>query len=282
MEGSTSMSDGDPYGRRGSRQPNDPNVPQSWSDEPAADPYETPPPRAPRRTTGSVNQPQSAPVYNDPNRYPPQSQSRRETDPYAQQPQQGDFDWSQTDPQGAQWPDRPYADPRTGNQLTPQQQRRTSGGYPYPDDDGAEEIDDWENEQYRRGRGGRPSLPRISARPHMPVAVSAALAGQDSRLMLVVAGSLLSLAAMAAVTANRVGDMSAWFPLHIDASGVADKWGSPTTLWRLPLGLAMLTIMNVASSLMLGARDRNLSWILIGSLPLLHLIGWIALIMIGW
>jgi hypothetical protein len=44
----------------------------------------------------------------------------------------------------------------------------------------------------------------------------------------------------------------------------------------------MLTIMNVASSILLGARDRNLSWILIGSLPLIHLIGWIALIMIGW
>jgi hypothetical protein len=116
----------------------------------------------------------------------------------------------------------------------------------------------------------------------MPVAVSAALAGQDSRLLIVAAGSLLSLAAMAAVTANRVGAMDAWFPLHIDASGVADKWGSPSTLWRLPLGLAMLTIMNVASSILLGARDRNLSWILIGSLPLIHLIGWIALIMIGW
>ena len=58
--------------------------------------------------------------------------------------------------------------------------------------------------------------------------------------------------------------------------------GADRTLWRLPLGLAMLTIMNVASSLLLGARDRNLSWILIGSLPLIHLIGWIALIMIGW
>ena len=279
------MSDGDPYGRKGSRQPNDPNVPQSWSDEPVDDPYESPPPRDPRRSTGGSNQPQSAPVYNDPNRYPPQSPPRRGADPYAQQPQQGDYDWSQNDPQGAQWPDRPYADPRVGSPAQPQQpQRRAPGGYPYPDDDGGEEIDDWENEQYRRGRSGRPSLPKISApRPHMPVAVSAALAGQDSRLLLVVAGSLLSLAAMAAVTANRVGAMDgAWFPLHIDASGVADMWGSPSTLWRLPLGLAMLTIMNVASSLILGARDRNLSWILIGSLPLIHLIGWIALIMIGW
>ena len=79
----------------------------------------------------------------------------------------------------------------------------------------------------------------------MPAAVTAALAGQDSRLLLVAAGSLLSLAAMAAVTANRVGAMNAWFPLHIYEPGVADKSGSPATLWRLPLGLAMLTIMNV-------------------------------------
>jgi hypothetical protein len=266
------MSDGDPYGRRSGRQPNDPNVPQSWSDEPAVDPYETPPPRDPRRSSSGGNQPQSAPAYNDPNRYPPQ-----------QQPQQGEYGWSQADQQGAQWPERPYAEPGAGNQPAQQQQRRAPSGYPYPDEDGGEEIDDWENEQYRRGRGNRPSLPKINAhRPHMPVAISAALAGQDSRLLLVAAGSLLSLAAMAAVTANRVGAMNAWFPLHIDASGVADKWGSPATLWRLPLGLAMLTIMNVASSFLLGARDRNLSWILIGSLPLIHLIGWIALIMIGW
>jgi len=276
------MSDGDPYGRRSSRHPNDPNVPQSWSDEPAVDPYETPPPRNARRSTSGGSPPQPTPDYSDPNRYPPQSQPRR-GDPDAQQPQQGDYNWPQADQQGAQWPERPYADQGAGNQPPQQQRRRAPGGYPYPDEDGGEEIDDWENEQYRRGRGGRPSLPRISApRPHMPVAVSAALAGQDSRLLLVIAGSLLSLAAMAAVTANRVGAMNAWFPLHIDASGVADKWGSPSTLWRLPLGLAMLTIMNVASSFLLGARDRNLSWILIGSLPLIHLIGWIALIMIGW
>lgn len=116
----------------------------------------------------------------------------------------------------------------------------------------------------------------------MPEAVSAVLAGQDARLLLIAAGSLLSLAAMAAVTANRVNAMDAWFPLHIDASGIADMWGSPSTLWRLPLGLAMLTIMNVMASLILGVRDRNLSWVFIGSLPLVHLIGWIALIMIGW
>jgi hypothetical protein len=44
----------------------------------------------------------------------------------------------------------------------------------------------------------------------------------------------------------------------------------------------MLTVMNIASAIVLGLREQRLAWILIGSLPLIHVIAWIALILIGW
>lgn len=272
------MSDGDPYNRRSNRQPNDQGQAPSWADEPDyGAPYGAPSPAQPSRKPSPRSGASQPPAgdYVDPARYP-QQPPRRESDPYGGS--QGGYDWPESG--GAQWPERPYADPRAAGQQPayppPQSQRRPPAEYEY------EDIDDWENEQYRKGRT-RPSMPKISApRLHMPESVSAAVAGQDSRLLIIAAGALLSLAAMAAVTANRVSAMDGWFPLHIDAYGAADWWGSPSTLWRLPLGLAMLTIMNVTASLIVGARDRHVAWVLIGSLPLIHLIGWIALIMIGW
>jgi ABC-type antimicrobial peptide transport system permease subunit len=116
----------------------------------------------------------------------------------------------------------------------------------------------------------------------VPPALSAAIANQDSRLLLIIAGAALSLAAMAAITATRVDALDAWFPLHIDASGDTTRWGSESALWRLPFGVAMLTLMNVISAFLLGLRDRRVAWLFIGSLPLIHILGWIALILIAW
>jgi hypothetical protein len=79
-----------------------------------------------------------------------------------------------------------------------------------------------------------------------------------------------------------VDALPGWFPLHIDASGETTRWGSESALWRLPFGLAMLTLMNVAAAFLLGLRDHRVAWLFIGSLPLIHILGWIALILIAW
>ena len=172
------MPAGHQYNRRSNRQPNDQGQQPDWVDEPDyGDPYGAPPPaqssRKPAPRSGAPQQQGGG--YNDPARYP-QQPTRREPDPYDSS--QGGYDWPESG--GAQWPDRPYADPRNAGQQPAyppqqsqqQQQRRPPAAYDYGD----EEIDDWENEQYRKGRS-RPSMPKISApKLQMPESVSAAMA----------------------------------------------------------------------------------------------------------
>lgn len=277
------MTDGDPFGRRGGRRPDDREYSQPWNDEGALeDPYSDPMPPDTRRTRSSrdprgeqQHEPQQPYPYRQPEpRYPGEEQ---------------DSSWGRGSGGGQQqaWPDRPYANPqgqpRRSAQQDPYAQQR---GYDYDDQDAIDDVDEWAEQQrgarrrevVQRPRAPRPSLPR----PSVPPALTAAFAGQDSRLLLTAAGSILSLAVMAILTFNRVDALPGWFPLHIDASGEATKWGTDSALWRLPFGLAMLTVMNIASAVILGLREQRIAWILIGSLPLIHVIAWIALILIGW
>jgi hypothetical protein len=115
----------------------------------------------------------------------------------------------------------------------------------------------------------------------VPSGLSSAVAGQDARLMLIMLGSVLSLLAMVAVTALRT-DSVGWFPLHINAAGEATKWGSESALWRLPFTVGIITVMNLLVGFVLGLRDRKLTWLMVVSLPALHVLGWIALILIAW
>jgi hypothetical protein len=272
------MTDGDPFGRRSGRKPEDRGHSQSsWDDEGIVDdPYDYPPVRDPRRSA-EQRQPAADP-YAPQGQYPPYRQ-----DPNAYPPAQQPADWDAQ--QGAAWPERPYAAPQqrrsSRRQPDPYQQRPD---YEYGDQEAQDDLAGWEEQRpggrraVRAPRAARPSLPR----PSVPPALTAAIAGQDSRLLLVIAGAALSLAAMAAMTATRVDALPGWFPLHIDASGETTRWGSESALWRLPFGLAMLTLMNVAAAFLLGLRDHRVAWLFIGSLPLIHILGWIALILIAW
>lgn len=273
------MTDGDPFGRRGGRRPDDREYSQPWNDEGALDdPYGESLPPQPRRSRSQRPQRAGEQQYE-----PQQPNPYRQSEPrYPGEEQDQSWDWTG---QQQPWPDRPYANPqqpRAGQQDPYARQ----GAYDYDDQDAIGEVDEWAEQQrgarrrepVRRQRAPRQPLPR----PSMPPALSAALAGQDSRLLLIAAGSILSLAIMAIVTFTRVDALSGWFPMHIDASGEATRWGTDTALWRLPLGLAVLTVMNIASAVVLGLREQRIAWILIGSLPLIHVVAWIALILIGW
>ncbi|MGH2548864.1 MAG: hypothetical protein ACRDHN_05710 [Thermomicrobiales bacterium] len=274
------MTDGDPFGRRGGRRPEDRDYSQPWNDEGALDdPYSDPTPPDTRRAR-SARQPRG----NDPQQQPYPYRQQDQRYPGDEQDPNWERGGSQQQPA---WPDRPYA-----NQ--PQQRPQPQGQYAqqpqyddYDERDGANGVGEWEERQRepRRGRDAeqRPRVPRQPLpRPSIPPALSAAIAGQDSRLLLIVAGSFISLVLMAIVTFTRVDAMNGWFPLHIDASGAATKWGNDGALWRLPFGLAILTVMNIASAFVLSLREQRIVWILIGSLPLIHVVAWIALILIGW
>lgn len=274
------MTDGDPFGRRSGRRPDDHEYSQPWNDEGALDdPYSDPLPPETRRGRSQRPQRGGEPQYESQQPYP-----YRQPEPRYPGEEQ-DPSWGRGEQQQQPWPDRPYANPpqqRVGQQDPYGRQR----SYDYEEQEMITEVDEWADRQggvRRRVAEQRPRAPRRPLpRPTMPPALSAAVAGQDSRLLLIAAGSILSLAIMAIVTVTRVDAISGWFPMHLDASGEVTSWGTDTALWRLPFGLAVLTVMNIASAVVLGLREQRIAWILIGSLPLIHVIAWIALILIGW
>jgi hypothetical protein len=290
------MTDRDPYGRRRTPDERDYQSP-GWEDEAAgSDPYDyQQPPRDSRRSPepasrqpGSSNDP-FLPA-NDPyasNRY------RQPEPPYGQPTDRPGWD----DQPQPTWPDRPYA---PGGRRAPQQQEIADPyGQSIPpqrrppayDDDDYGQPDDlavWEEEQ-RRGQRRPQRPPRqefeddYRRRPSftMPTGLSNAVGGQDSRLLLIIIGSVLSLFAMVAVTALRT-DSVGWFPIHINAAGEPTNWGSESALWRLPFTVGVMTIMNLIAGFVLGLRDRKLTWLMVVALPVLHIVAWIALILIAW
>lgn len=287
------MTDRDPYGRRRTPDERDYQSP-AWEDEVAeSDPYEYQPQRDPRhapeppqRETGGSGDP-FLPA-NDPYA---SSRYRQSEPPYRQPAERGEWD----DQQQPAWPDRPYA---PGGRRAPQQDvndpygapppQRRQPVYDYDEYGQPTEIDEWEEEQ-RRGprRPQRRPRPEFSddyrRRPSfsVPSGLSAAVAGQDSRLLLIILGAVLSLFAMIATVALRT-DVVGWFPLHINAAGSPTTWGSESALWRLPFTVGIITIMNLVAGFVLGLRDRKLTWLMVVSLPALHVLAWIALILIAW
>lgn len=281
------MTDRDPYGRR--RIPDDRDYQNpDWEDEAAvSDPYDVqsqPEPRrqAPAQGRRSVNP-------NDP--FLPAN------DPYAggyrqpTQPQYGGGEQRDWDEQPV-WPDRPFA-PGEQQRRAPardpygNQPPRDQPPYDYDEYGQPDELGVWEEEQRRGRRPQRAPRPEYEddyrRRPTLtvPSGLSNAVAGQDSRILVIVLAAILSVFAMIAVTALRT-DSVGWFPLHINAAGEATEWGSESALWRLPFTVGMITIMNLIAGFVLGLRDRKLTWLMVVSLPALHLLGWIALILIAW
>jgi hypothetical protein len=287
------MTDRDPYGRRRTPDDRDYQTPDWEDDASGNDPYDYQRARDPRRSPEQGGRSAGNPndLYlpaNDP--YASSSHRQPTTPPYSQPDDRGN--WSNQ----TSWPDRPYApgggrnpqreiqDPYA-EQPAPQQRRQPT--YDYDEYGQAEELDGWEEEQRRSRRPQRP--PRADyeedyrRRPSItvPAGLTNAIAGQDRRLLAIVLGTILSLIAMVAVVALRA-DAVGWFPLHINAAGEATKWGSESALWRLPFTVGMITVMNLFAGFVLGMRDRKLSWLMIVSLPALHVLGWIALILIAW
>lgn len=285
------MTDRDPYGRR--RTPDDRDYQsQNWEEEVAeSDPYDYQPPRDRRRPADQPGRQQGG--SNDP--FLPA------TDPYASNayrqpnPPYASSERGEWEEQPA-WPERPYAStPRSSPQTplsdpyaAPLPPTPRQSGYDYDPYSQQDDVAVWEEEQ-RRGsrRPPRPASPPYEEdyrrRPNLavPAGVSSAISGVDSRLLLIMIGAVLSLFAMIAVVAVRADTVGS-FPLHINAAGETTKWGSEGALWRLPFSVTMVTLMNLIAGFALGLRDRKMTWLMIVSLPVLHLLGWIALFLIAW
>jgi hypothetical protein len=182
----------------------------------------------------------------------------------------------------------------------PQSRQPTQYEVPLEEDWGYEEA--WETEQVpygeeyldeydyvpaprRRSRsGGRArGRPRPAPRPpSMPPALAAALAAQDRSVFYFVGAAGVSILLMSLVLMARVGDLPDTVPIHLDAAGSPDLWGTPSTLWRIVLAATMITFMNTIAAWFLSPRDPFIGRFLVGMSLLAHVLAWIALILLLW
>lgn len=110
----------------------------------------------------------------------------------------------------------------------------------------------------------------------------AAAAPQTRFIASVIGIDLLSVVLMAATVAGRTSSMPDWFPIHLNAEGAPDLWGTPASLWRIPLMAVMLTLMACAFAWFTSRRDPFAARFAIGATILLQLLCWIALINLAW
>jgi hypothetical protein len=136
----------------------------------------------------------------------------------------------------------------------------------------------------RSGGGGRArGRPRPAPRPpSMPPALVAALAAQDRTVLFFIGAAGVSILFMSLLLMARVGDLPDMLPIHLDAAGSPDLWGTPSTLWRIVLAATMITLMNSIAAWFLSPRDPFVGRFLVGSSLLAHLLAWIALFLLLW
>ena len=135
----------------------------------------------------------------------------------------------------------------------------------------------------RRGESNR--LSSAPARPPMTRQVGGMLAaaGPQTRLIAIVGGIVLvSLVLMAATLLGRLSSLPEWIPIHLNAEGEPDRWGTNETLWRIPLMAFVFTIMCGGVAWYLRSRDAFGARFLVMSAILIHVTSWIAVVNFVW
>ncbi|HKG25968.1 MAG TPA: hypothetical protein VKB09_09990 [Thermomicrobiales bacterium] len=132
----------------------------------------------------------------------------------------------------------------------------------------------------QRARRSTPATARPQIR--VPVSVAAIAASQDRAVLGAVGISLFSLLMMTAMVTSRSDALSPWIVTHLDAAGNPDRWGTSSTVWRLPLMTAMLTLANLIGALFFGRRDPFAARFLVAAALLIHLLAWVGLVRILW
>jgi hypothetical protein len=110
-----------------------------------------------------------------------------------------------------------------------------------------------------------------------------AAAGLQTRLLAAVGGfSIVSLVLMAATLLGRLDTLPDWIPIHLNAEGEPDFWGTASTLWRIPLMTFVLTVMSASVAWYLWKRDPFAARFTLGSTVLINVLSWIAIINFVW
>jgi hypothetical protein len=132
-----------------------------------------------------------------------------------------------------------------------------------------------------RQRGAaRPTvtLPQVT----VPRFVSEAELVRDRVAMGIVGIALFSVALMAAILANRVDRLGSSLVIHIDAAGFPDRWAAPEILWRIPIMLLALTLIDLVLAWFVAPVDRFAARFILGATLVVHLIAWVAAIDLIW
>jgi hypothetical protein len=82
-----------------------------------------------------------------------------------------------------------------------------------------------------------------------------------------------------AAGASRVPD---WFPIHLNASGQPDRWGTPDSLWRIPFGMTMALLMSIGIAVVVWNRDRFAARFALAGTAMVQVLAWVALIDLIW
>jgi Domain of unknown function (DUF1648) len=165
----------------------------------------------------------------------------------------------------------PYRSSTSGNEVyseedeieaTWQRSSRYPQGYPAP------------SQRSRRQRSERRARrqPIVIPRP--------ALA--DTTVTAVVASALVGLLIMIATLAIGADDLPDVIPVHLNASGDPDHWGSTSTLWRIPFGVFMVIVIGIAIGAITWKRDRFAARFVIFGSCLIQIIAWVAVVDYIW
>ncbi len=146
-----------------------------------------------------------------------------------------------------------------------------------------------EREKTRRTSGRRtPTPPMRSNGPARQPATQQiggliSAAAPETRFIAAVGGiGLISLVFMAATVAGRMGSLPDWIPIHLNAEGTPDKWGTSSTLWRIPVMVVFVSLMSASVAWAVGKRDAFAVRFALGSTLLIHALCWIALVNLAW
>ncbi len=100
--------------------------------------------------------------------------------------------------------------------------------------------------------------------------------------MLLLGLATLSALLMAGVLAGRTGELPDVVALRSDATGVATRWGTPASLWELPLLAGMTTLANFILAWWLSSYDRFASRFVLATAIVITFLAWVPLVRFLW
>lgn len=155
------------------------------------------------------------------------------------------------------------------------------GGY---EDNQYEPLPPVPRDEVQRARRRQPAVERRvpSVRRPNPTQQLGGLLAAASPQVRSLAGlgaiDVASLVLMAVVLAIRLGSLPEWIPIHLNAEGTPDRWGTHETLWQIPLMAFMLSLMSGAVAWYLAKRDPFAARFTMLSTVLMQALAWIALV----